>query len=188
MTKAPAQWTWRSHGLDQSKICLMFSLRFLSAAPPTYGWRWTLESCLLTPAAWIQPRLIGQPSRGQLSWSFRHLLVLTWQRLDHEDMHVHCPAMPGSAIRLLEVWRLHVPCCRALFTPTSYSAVFELVAVMVSAVPGLSHAPSMARRSARQNAGTIQLAVAVRLDRGTRSGRRQGMIGCRVARFWGRAT
>jgi len=65
---------------------------------------------------------------------------------------------------------------------------FELAAVMVSAVPGLSHAPSMARRSARRNAGTIQLAVAVRLDGGTRSRRRQGMIGCRKARLWGRAT
>lgn len=59
---------------------------------------------------------------------------------------------------------------------------FELVAVMVSAVPGLSHAPLGARRSARRNAEIIQLAVAVRLD-GTRSRRRQGMIGCREARF-----
>ncbi len=125
MTKAPAQWTWRSHGLDQSNICLMFPLRFLSTAPPTYGRRWTLESGLVTPPAWIQPRLIGQPSRGQLSWSFRHLLVLTWQRLDYEDMHMHCPVMPGSAIRLLEVWRFHVPFGRALFTRASYSARFR---------------------------------------------------------------
>jgi len=65
---------------------------------------------------------------------------------------------------------------------------FELVAVMVSAVPGLSHVPLGARRSARRNAGIIQLAVAVRLDGGTRSRRRQGMIGCREARFWGRST
>ncbi len=61
---------------------------------------------------------------------------------------------------------------------------FELVAGMVSAVPGLSHAPLGARR----NAGIIQLAVAVRLDGGTRSRRRQGMIGCREARCWRRST
>lgn len=58
---------------------------------------------------------------------------------------------------------------------------FELVAVMVSAVPGLSHAPLGARRSTRRNTGIIQLAVAVRLHGGTRS-----ISG--EASFWGRST
>ncbi len=65
---------------------------------------------------------------------------------------------------------------------------FELVAVMVSAVPRLSHALSGARRYTRRNTGIIQLAVAVRLHGGTRSISGQGMIGCREASFWGRST
>ncbi len=65
---------------------------------------------------------------------------------------------------------------------------FELVAVMVSAVPGQSHVPLGARRSVWRNAGIIQLAVAVRLHGGTRSRSGQGMIGCREARFGGRST
>ncbi len=45
---------------------------------------------------------------------FRHQLVLTWQRLDWEDMHVHCAALPGSGLGLLERWHFPVPSCAIL--------------------------------------------------------------------------
>ncbi len=43
--------------------------------------------------------------------SFRHQLMLTWQRLDWENMHVHCAALPESELELLKRWHFPVSFC-----------------------------------------------------------------------------
>ena len=80
------------------------------------------------------------------------------------------------------------PSTRPLFTRVNYKLRFELVTVMVSAVPSLSHAPLTTTRFARRNAETTHVVIAVRLDDSTRSRRKQGIKEYRETRLWGRAT
>ncbi len=43
--------------------------------------------------------MIGHRCQEWLSWGLRHQPLLTCQRLDREDVHVHCLVTSGSAIR-----------------------------------------------------------------------------------------
>lgn len=129
------------------------------------------------------------PSSRTARSDFRHQPLLTWQRFNRKDVHVHCPLMPGSAIRALGgVFSLDRSTQH--FSLGLIALIFiGLVMLEVSALQTLSRAGSLdqrrpgseertlhcegagkcpAWRATRRDVAISQLAIAAERNRGIR--------------------
>lgn len=130
-----------------------------------------------------------ESKRTQCLWLVAEISARRFRQQQQQLTWLHRWTSSRDAVKTwstLEFWR----CDAFMYSSIELSSLasvtmsgFELVIVMILAVSRLSHASLRARHSVRRNAEITQLAVAMRLNDGTRSRRRQKMIECWKTRF-----